>query len=60
MDITTTGATLKANGLKVLGDGVILKSEAAFTQSVRADFGGGAGPAADQLMGALSQADHIS
>jgi ATP phosphoribosyltransferase len=28
VDITTTGATLRANGLKVLADGVILKSEA--------------------------------
>jgi ATP phosphoribosyltransferase len=28
VDITTTGATLKANGLKVLDDGVILRSEA--------------------------------
>lgn len=28
VDITTTGATLRANGLKILDDGVILKSEA--------------------------------
>src|SRR5262245_29220034 len=28
VDITTTGATLRANGLKVLEDGVILKSQA--------------------------------
>ena len=28
VDITTTGATLAANGLKILEDGVILKSEA--------------------------------
>jgi ATP phosphoribosyltransferase len=28
VDITTTGATLKANGLRVLDDGVILRSEA--------------------------------
>jgi ATP phosphoribosyltransferase len=28
VDITTSGATLKANGLKVLDDGVILRSEA--------------------------------
>lgn len=28
VDITSTGATLEANGLKVLADGVILKSEA--------------------------------
>jgi ATP phosphoribosyltransferase len=28
VDITTTGATLKANGLRILDDGVILKSQA--------------------------------
>ena len=28
VDITSTGSTLKANGLKILNDGVILKSEA--------------------------------
>ena len=28
VDITTTGATLKANGLRVLDDGIILKSQA--------------------------------
>jgi ATP phosphoribosyltransferase len=28
VDITSTGATLRANGLKILADGVILKSEA--------------------------------
>jgi len=28
VDITTTGATLRANGLKVLDDGVILQSQA--------------------------------
>ncbi len=60
VDITTTGATLKANGLKILRDGVILQSEAAFTQSVRAAFGDGAQTAADTLMGALSRADHES
>ena len=60
VDITTTGATLKANGLKVLRDGVILQSEAAFTQSVRAQFGGAAQTAADTLVGALSRSDHKS
>jgi ATP phosphoribosyltransferase len=34
VDITTTGATLKANGLKVLGDGVILRSEAQLCASL--------------------------
>lgn len=60
VDITTTGATLKANGLKVLRDGVILQSKAAFTQSVRAQLGGGAQTAADTLVGALSRSDHKS
>jgi ATP phosphoribosyltransferase len=60
VDITTTGATLKANGLKVLRDGVILQSEAAFTQSVRAQLGGGAQAVADTLVGALSRSDHKS
>ena len=34
VDITTTGATLAANGLKVLSDGVILKSQAQLTASL--------------------------
>ena len=38
VDITTTGATLKANGLKILGDGLILKSEAALTASLSAEW----------------------
>ncbi|MEM7748209.1 MAG: ATP phosphoribosyltransferase, partial [Pseudomonadota bacterium] len=28
VDITTTGSTLRANGLRVLDDGVVLRSEA--------------------------------
>ena len=38
VDITTTGATLKANGLKVLNDGVMLQSEANLVASVGADW----------------------
>lgn len=38
VDITSTGATLKANGLKILTDGVILKSQAALTGSLKADW----------------------
>ncbi len=56
VDITTTGATLKANGLKVLRDGVILESEAAFTQSVRASRGSAAETAANTLVGAPGRA----
>lgn len=38
VDITTTGATLRANDLKILSDGTILKSEAALTGSNRASW----------------------
>ena len=38
VDITTTGATLKANGLKVLEDGVMLQSEANLVASVKAGW----------------------
>jgi ATP phosphoribosyltransferase len=59
VDITTTGATLKANGLKILRDGLILKSEAAFATSVRAQFSPSAAAARAVLTGALSQDDHV-
>ncbi len=36
VDITSSGATLKANGLKILSDGVILNSQASLTGSKRA------------------------
>jgi ATP phosphoribosyltransferase len=38
VDITTTGSTLKANGLKVLDDGVILKSQAQLAASLTAEW----------------------
>jgi len=38
VDITTTGATLAANALKVLDDGVMLRSEANLVASVRAPW----------------------
>ena len=38
VDITTTGATLAANGLKVLDDGVMLASEANLVASTRAPW----------------------
>jgi ATP phosphoribosyltransferase len=38
VDITTTGATLKANGLKILSDGVILRSEAQLAASLVAEW----------------------
>ncbi len=42
VDITTTGATLAANALKVLDDGVIMKSEAHLVASRTAAWGAGA------------------
>jgi ATP phosphoribosyltransferase len=38
VDITTTGSTLKANGLKILDDGVILKSQAQLAMSLGAEW----------------------
>ncbi|HEY5105595.1 MAG TPA: ATP phosphoribosyltransferase [Caulobacteraceae bacterium] len=38
VDITTTGATLAANGLKVLDDGLILKSQAQLAASLCAEW----------------------
>lgn len=38
VDITTTGATLKANALKVLDDGVMLRSEANLVASLTASW----------------------
>ncbi len=38
VDITTTGATLAANALKVLDDGVMLRSEANLVASMSADW----------------------
>ncbi len=38
VDITTTGATLNANALKVLDDGVILRSEANLVASIKATW----------------------
>lgn len=46
VDITTTGSTLKANHLKVLQDGVILRSEAHLAVSLAADW-----PAASRRRG---------
>ena len=41
VDITTTGATLAANGLKIVEDGVILRSQANLVASRRANWDAG-------------------
>ena len=53
VDITSTGATLRANGLKILRDGVILKSEAAFVVSPAADWTRGAQAPLDKMLKAM-------
>lgn len=57
VDITSTGATLKANGLKVLDDGVILKSRAALTGSLRADWSDEALQALNKLLSSIEAVD---
>ncbi len=42
VDITSTGSTLKANHLKILTDGIILKSEACFVRARKAEHEGDA------------------
>lgn len=50
VDITTTGTTLKANGLRILEDGLVLRSEANLIASNSAAWT----PAVRQLMEAIS------
>ncbi len=53
VDITTSGATLAANGLKVLEDGVILQSEANLMASKAAHWTPGAREAENEIMARL-------
>jgi ATP phosphoribosyltransferase len=50
VDITTTGATLAANGLKVLSDGLILKSQAQLAASLKAPWAPEQLAAAERLL----------
>ena len=54
VDITTTGATLKANGLKVLEDGVMLKSEANLVASLKAEWSATHRDLARQILARIS------
>lgn len=54
VDITTTGATLSANALKVLDDGVILRSEANLVASLRADWSEAHKKAARAILGRIA------
>ena len=50
VDITTTGATLAANGLRVLDDGVILRSQAQLVASLAAEWSPAARSAARTIL----------
>ncbi len=50
VDITTTGATLAANGLKILDDGTILESQANLAASLAADWDAAARATAETLL----------
>ncbi|TAL34230.1 ATP phosphoribosyltransferase [Phenylobacterium sp.] len=50
VDITTTGATLVANGLKVLSDGVMLKSQAQLAANLGAEWSPEALTQAERLL----------
>jgi ATP phosphoribosyltransferase len=54
VDITTTGSTLKANNLKILDDGVILKSQAQLAASLTADWSSDARNGVEALLSQLS------
>jgi ATP phosphoribosyltransferase len=53
VDITTTGATLAANGLKILSDGLILKSRAQLTASLKAAWSAEQLDVAERLLRAV-------
>ncbi len=54
VDITTTGATLSANALKIVEDGVILRSEANLVASLRAPWDEAARDAARAILSRLA------
>lgn len=54
VDITSTGATLKANGLKVLDDGVILRSQANLVASLKAPWSAEAREAARTILSRIA------
>ena len=59
VDITTTGATLRDNGLKILDDGVILKSQAQLAASLNADWSDDARIACRALLAKLDPASPL-
>jgi ATP phosphoribosyltransferase len=54
VDITTTGATLSANNLKILDDGIILKSQSHLAASLSARWNAASAGAAKKLLARLA------
>ncbi len=57
VDITTTGATLAANALKTLDDGVILRSQATLVASLAAPWGPNARGAARDILARIAASE---
>ena len=55
VDITSTGSTLKANYLKMLDDGVMLKSQANLFASKTANWSGAHADLANEMVGSLAK-----
>lgn len=54
VDITTTGATLAANALKILDDGVMLKSQAQLVASLKAEWSPAAAQAGRTILSRIA------
>ena len=59
VDITTTGSTLAANGLRVLEDGVMLRSEACLIVSRTADWSADRRATLDHVLGRIGLASGL-
>ena len=57
VDITTTGATLAANALKTLDDGIILRSQATLIASLTAPWGANARQAARDILARIAASE---
>ncbi|MFN3228114.1 MAG: ATP phosphoribosyltransferase [Hyphomicrobiales bacterium] len=60
VDITTTGATLTANHLRILSDGVILQSEATLVGSKQADWSGATAEALKSILSRIAAQDRAA
>lgn len=60
VDITTTGATLTANHLRILSDGIILKSEATLVASTAADWSDAVASALKAILSRIAAQDRAA